>query len=92
MKKGRRGEGRGGVGADEATGGQILYRFPFIKFIVGVEIGRSLPEASWAKNARPSMKNNESKKGLGVIQIIECLPTKCKALSSNLSTDKKDYK
>jgi hypothetical protein len=34
-------------------------------------------------------KKNQSKKGKGVVQVVDCLPSNCEALSSNFSTTKK---
>jgi hypothetical protein len=35
------------------------------------------------------LKNNQSKNSWNMVQLLECLPTKHKALSSNSSTTKK---
>jgi hypothetical protein len=50
---------------------------------------RILILAGVGKNARPYLKNNQRKKGFDVVQVVECLPSKHKALSSNPSTTKK---
>jgi hypothetical protein len=34
------------------------------------------------KNSRPHLKNNQSKKGWGMAQMVECPPNQHKALSS----------
>jgi hypothetical protein len=42
---------------------------------------------------RPYLENTQDKnRTSGVVQVIECLPCKCKALSSNPSTTKKERK
>jgi hypothetical protein len=44
------------------------------------------------KSARPYLKNKlKEKRAKGMAQVIECLPTNLKILSSNPSTDKKKY-
>jgi hypothetical protein len=40
----------------------------------------------------PLTKSNRQNRTGGVAQMIECLPSKCKALSSNSSTAKKERK
>jgi hypothetical protein len=55
------------------------------------QIGRLRFRVSPRKNMRPYLKNNlKSKKGWRYAQVVECLPSKCKALSSNPSTAKKE--
>jgi hypothetical protein len=44
---------------------------------------------AWGENTRPYLKNSKSKKGWGVAQVVEFLPSKCKALISNPITAKK---
>jgi hypothetical protein len=45
---------------------------------------------TWAKYfTRPYLENTQYKKRAGVAQVLEHLPTKCEALTSNPSTAKK---
>jgi hypothetical protein len=46
-------------------------------------------QASPGKNVRLHLRNNESKKGQGVAQMVKDLPSKCKVLSSNSDTTQK---
>jgi hypothetical protein len=48
----------------------------------GVELGESWSKVSLGKNMRPYPKNKINAKGQGVCLRRECLPSKCKALSS----------
>jgi hypothetical protein len=50
------------------------------------EVGRSQSKAALGKSIRLYLKNNLSKKTVGVAQMLEHLPSKCEALSSNTST------
>jgi hypothetical protein len=47
---------------------------------------RRVSRLTWAK-ARPYQKNKSKQDG-GVVQEVECLPTKCKTLNSNSNTEK----
>jgi hypothetical protein len=42
-----------------------------------------------AKTSRPYLKTNKAKRASGIVQGVECLPSKYKVLSSNSSTAKK---
>jgi hypothetical protein len=60
---------------------------PVIPAIWEVEVGGSWLMASPGKRRRPYMKNKPKAKRAGdVFQVIEHIPIKCKALSSNPST------
>jgi hypothetical protein len=48
-------------------------------------------QAGLGKKQHPISKTTRAKRGGGVAQVIECLPTKCKALSSNPRTAKTNY-
>jgi hypothetical protein len=50
-------------------------------------------QSSQGINKRPFVRNNQkAKRARGVVQVVECLPIKCKALSSNSSIIKKEKK
>jgi hypothetical protein len=51
------------------------------------QVGRLLLEVSPGKNIRPFLI--KAKQGWGVVQVIDYLPSKCEALSSNPSYVKK---
>jgi hypothetical protein len=53
---------------------------------------RIVLQAGLGKNVRLCPQNNDSEKSWEVADVIECLPSKCKALSSNPSTTKKKKK
>jgi hypothetical protein len=54
-------------------------------------MGRMASEVNQDKNSRSYLKNNYSNIGLGGLgQGVECLPNKCKVLSSNPSINKKE--
>jgi hypothetical protein len=58
-------------------------------------IGRGIMIWGWpqAKSLRHYLKNNESKKRLGgIVQVVEHLASKCKALRSSSSTAKRKKK
>jgi hypothetical protein len=38
---------------------------------------------AWAKSKTPVSKNGRAKSAGDVAQVVECLPSKCEALSSN---------
>jgi hypothetical protein len=40
----------------------------------------------------PSQKKNKAKRAVGITQVIECLPSKCEALTSYPSTAQKNEK
>jgi hypothetical protein len=52
------------------------------------EIGRIMVQTSLGKKRDPHLQNNQSKRAGGVAQVVEHLPSKCKALSSNPKTKK----
>jgi hypothetical protein len=50
-------------------------------------------QSSQGINKRPFVRNTQkAKRARGVVQVVECLPIKCKALSSNSSIIKKEKK
>jgi hypothetical protein len=55
-------------------------------------MGRLESRPSWGKIARPYLKNTKVKRTGGVAKVEEHLPSKCKSLSSNPSTAKKNQK
>jgi hypothetical protein len=53
------------------------------------EAGRSWPKAAWAKaesRAKAYLSQAKARRARGVDQVVECLLSKCKALSSNPRT------
>jgi hypothetical protein len=42
------------------------------------------------QKARPSLQNNQSKRACSVVQVVELLPSKRKALSSNPSMEEEE--
>jgi hypothetical protein len=42
-------------------------------------------------NGRPYLKNNKAKRTGVMAQVVECLPSKCEALSSNASIYKNTF-
>jgi hypothetical protein len=48
---------------------------------------RIVVQASLGIKVRPYSKNNKAKKAGSVAKVVECLPSKLKALSSNSSTE-----
>jgi hypothetical protein len=56
---------------------------------VGSIIKRLTGQASTCINTRRYLKNKQSKNTGGEAQLLECLPSKCKAVSSTPNTAKK---
>jgi hypothetical protein len=56
------------------------------------EIGRIMVQTSLGKKRDPISKITRAKRAGGVAQVVEPLPSKCKALSSNPKTKKKKKK
>jgi hypothetical protein len=50
------------------------------------------PRLAWEKAQDPIWKKTKSKRSGFVAEVVESLPSKCKALSSNPSTTKKKKK
>jgi hypothetical protein len=70
----------------------MLWYMPVFLATLEVEVGESQSEAGLGKSTRLYLKNKLKLKGLGlwlVSQVVECLPSKCMALCSILSTTKK---
>jgi hypothetical protein len=63
--------------------GQVWWYMPVIPASLEVEIGGSWSEASLGKIARPYSKKQTKAK---MVQVVECLPSKPKVLSSKPST------
>jgi hypothetical protein len=64
---------------------------PVIPATPEAEVGGSRSEATPGQNLETlSEKQTKSKKTEGVDQVVECLPSKCKALNSIPSTTKKE--
>jgi hypothetical protein len=61
---------------------------PVILAAQEAQMGGLWSRLSWAK-ARPYLTNNPRKEGWGRVQVVEGLPSKCKALNLNPSSAKK---
>jgi hypothetical protein len=60
---------------------------PFILATVGSINSRTAVQASLGKKGDPISKITRAKRARGAAQVVECLPSKWKALSLNPSTD-----
>jgi hypothetical protein len=56
-----------------------------------LQVGRSWSKLAWAKKQN-NHKITTAKSTGGMVQVVECLPTKHKALSSNLETTREKKK
>jgi hypothetical protein len=63
---------------------QVLWLTPVIPATQDAEIRKISVQGQPRQKARPYLKNTQHKKGLA--QVLEHLPNKCEALSSNSST------
>jgi hypothetical protein len=62
---------------------------PVISTIKGIINRRVVVQAGLGTSMRPYLKISKAKRAGGMPQAVECLLSKCKALSSNISTVKK---
>jgi chaperonin cofactor prefoldin len=68
---------------------QAWWYMPVIQASQEAEVRRSLSKVTWAKVGDLPEKQTKSQRTRDMAQEIECLPTKCEALSSITSTANK---
>jgi hypothetical protein len=64
----------------------VWWYVPLFPVIWEVEIEGTLSRSAWAKTKDSIRKITKQKRTGGMIQVVECMPSKCEALSSNPHT------